>query len=104
MSEIKLRTLVLLFQCNYHYQCFYSNLAAFVNIIKVNIGTGVLAMPNAFANAGLALGLGFMALIYIIFIHSMLLLVSTSHYVWTYYHYFTIHTSSVNKEILHPTE
>jgi len=55
-----------------------SNFAAWINLIKMNVGIGVLSMPNAFANAGLALGVGFMVAVPIIFIHSMLLLVRSA--------------------------
>ena len=54
----------------------YSSVAAFLNIVKMNVGIGVLSMPNAVANAGLGLGAGSMAVLNIMTIHCMLLLAS----------------------------
>ena len=54
---------------------FFSSIAAFLNIVKMNVGIGVLSMPNAVANAGWGLGAGSMALLNIMTIHCMLLLV-----------------------------
>ena len=53
----------------------FSSTAAFLNIVKMNVGIGVLSMPNAVANAGWGLGAGSMALLNIMTIHCMLLLV-----------------------------
>ena len=53
----------------------FSSTAAFFNIVKMNVGIGVLSMPNAVANAGWGLGAGSMALLNIMTIHCMLLLV-----------------------------
>ena len=55
---------------------FFSSIAAFFNIVKMNVGIGVLSMPNAVANAGWGLGAGSMALLNIMTIHCMLLLVN----------------------------
>jgi len=55
-----------------------SNFGAWINVVKMVVGTGVLAMPNAFANAGLGLGIGLMALVTLVFIHGMLLLVRSA--------------------------
>lgn len=54
-----------------------SSVASFMNILKCNIGTGVLSMPIAFAHAGWALGLAFLPVFGIICTHSMFLLVNS---------------------------
>ncbi|XP_044743205.1 proton-coupled amino acid transporter-like protein pathetic isoform X2 [Chrysoperla carnea] len=56
-----------------------SNLDTMIHLLKGNIGTGILAMPDAFRNAGLVLGLfGTMAM-GIICTHCMHMLVRCSH-------------------------
>ena len=52
-----------------------SDTAALMNIMKSSIGTGILAMPSAFRNAGLAVGAVGVPLIGIVTIHCMHLLV-----------------------------
>lgn len=52
-----------------------TELAAFANLIKANIGSGILGMPYAFLNGGLALGLVSVVVMMVITIHSTLLLV-----------------------------
>lgn len=63
-------------QRNFDETLLYSSVAAFLNIVKMNVGIGVLSMPNAVANAGLGLGAGSMAVLNIMTIHCMLLLAS----------------------------
>lgn len=52
-----------------------SETAALMNIMKSSIGTGILAMPSAFNNAGLVIGMIGVPIIGIITIHCMHLLV-----------------------------
>lgn len=54
-----------------------SAVAAFMNILKCNIGTGVLSMPIAFSHAGWGLGLAFLPVFGIICTHAMFLLVNS---------------------------
>lgn len=56
-----------------------SNLDTLIHILNGNLGTGILAMPNAFKNAGLYVGLfGTMAM-GLICTHSMHILIKVSH-------------------------
>lgn len=48
-----------------------------MQLIKANIGTGILAMPSAFANAGLIVGTVALPIIGLIAIHCMHLLVNS---------------------------
>ncbi|KAI7685505.1 hypothetical protein SSS_02266 [Sarcoptes scabiei] len=52
-----------------------TNLQTMMHILKGNIGTGILAMPNAFMNAGLYLGLAILPILCILCTHSMHILV-----------------------------
>lgn len=52
-----------------------SNAATMMHIIKGNVGTGILAMPFAFKNAGLAIGTGGIFFVGLICIHCMQMLV-----------------------------
>jgi solute carrier family 36 (proton-coupled amino acid transporter) len=57
-----------------------SNLETLMHIIKANIGTGVLAMPLAFKNAGLALSAVSIPIMAFICIHCMHILLSSYQY------------------------
>jgi len=57
-----------------------SNLETLMHIIKANIGTGVLAMPLAFKNAGLALSAVSIPIMALICIHCMHILLSSYQY------------------------
>lgn len=54
-----------------------SNTLTFMQLIKANIGTGILAIPNAFANSGLILGTVALPILGFIAIHCMHLLVNS---------------------------
>lgn len=56
-----------------------SNLDTMIHLLKGNIGTGILAMPDAFRNAGLVVGTVGTLLMGIICTHCMHMLVSCSH-------------------------
>lgn len=56
-----------------------TNLDTMIHLIKGNIGTGILAMPDAFLNAGLALGTFGVLLIGAICTHCMHMLVHCAH-------------------------
>jgi len=56
-----------------------SNFDTLVHLLKGNIGTGILAMPDAFKNAGLYVGLFGTMIMGIICTHCMHMLVSCSH-------------------------
>lgn len=52
-----------------------TNLQTMMHIFKANIGTGILAMPNAFMNAGLFLGLAVLPMLCCFCTHSMHILI-----------------------------
>lgn len=56
-----------------------SNEQSIMNLLKANIGTGILALPAAIRYGGLALGSIGLALMGVIAIHCMHILVQTSH-------------------------
>ncbi|XP_055705064.1 proton-coupled amino acid transporter-like protein CG1139 isoform X1 [Phlebotomus papatasi] len=56
-----------------------SNLDTLIHLLKGNIGTGILAMPDAFKNAGLYVGLFGTLMMGIICTHCMHILVKCSH-------------------------
>ncbi|XP_055303048.1 proton-coupled amino acid transporter-like protein CG1139 isoform X2 [Sitodiplosis mosellana] len=56
-----------------------SNVDTMIHLLKGNIGTGILAMPDAFKNAGLYVGLFGTMLLGIICTHCMHMLVGCSH-------------------------
>ncbi|XP_023702924.2 proton-coupled amino acid transporter-like protein pathetic isoform X1 [Cryptotermes secundus] len=56
-----------------------SNLDTMIHLLKGNIGTGILAMPDAFKNAGLVIGTMGTLLMGIICTHCMHMLVKCSH-------------------------
>lgn len=56
-----------------------SNLETMIHLLKGNIGTGILAMPDAFKNAGLYVGLFGTLLMGVICTHCMHVLVACSH-------------------------
>lgn len=37
--------------------CFFSNAETLLHLLKGSLGTGILAMPKAFSNAGFAIGI-----------------------------------------------
>jgi len=58
-----------------------SNTSALINIIKANIGSGILGMPFAFRCAGYWLGLFSIGIIMAIVVHCTILLVNSKHYI-----------------------
>ncbi|KAF6025907.1 hypothetical protein EB796_015790 [Bugula neritina] len=56
------------------------NFGTIMHIIKGNLGTGVLAMPVAFSNAGILFGTVMLAVLGVICVHCMHILVKCSHY------------------------
>lgn len=58
-----------------------------MHILKANIGTGVLAMPNAFKNVGLWLGFVLVPIIGAICIHCMNILISSHNYLCDRFNY-----------------
>ena len=52
---------------------------ALLHLMKGNIGIGVLSMPSALVNAGLAVGTAGLAVVAVITIHCMHLLVNATH-------------------------
>lgn len=56
-----------------------TNLDTMIHLLKGNIGTGILAMPDAFKNAGLYVGLFGTLLMGVICTHCMHMLVKCSH-------------------------
>lgn len=56
-----------------------SNLDTMIHLLKGNIGTGILAMPDAFRNAGLAVGFFGTLLMGVICTHCMHMLVGCAH-------------------------
>lgn len=56
-----------------------SNLDTLIHLLKGNIGTGILAMPDAFKNAGLYVGLFGTLIMGAICTHCMHMLVNSSH-------------------------
>lgn len=56
-----------------------SNLDTLIHLLKGNIGTGILAMPDAFRNAGLAVGFVGTLLMGAICTHCMHMLVGCAH-------------------------
>lgn len=47
-----------------------------IHLIKGNIGTGILAMPDGLKNSGLYTGIGLLPIVAVICIHCMHILVS----------------------------
>lgn len=64
-----------------------SNLQTMMNLLKANIGTGVLAMPYAFKNSGLMLGLIGLAFFGTLCVHCMHMLVGAANYFCRQYGY-----------------
>lgn len=56
-----------------------SNSQTLMNLLKGNVGTGILAMPNAIMNAGLLFGTVGLVVVGLIAIHCMHLLVNSAH-------------------------
>lgn len=56
-----------------------SNLDTMIHLLKGNIGTGILAMPEAFKNAGLYVGLIGTLIMGVICTHCMHMLVGCAH-------------------------
>ncbi|XP_045622971.1 neutral amino acid uniporter 4 isoform X2 [Procambarus clarkii] len=56
-----------------------TNCETLIHLIKGNIGTGILAMPDGLKNSGLYTGVGLLPLISIICIHCMHMLVQCAH-------------------------
>jgi hypothetical protein len=61
------------------YQTYFflysSDTEALIHLIKMNVGIGVMAMPSAFYNSGLVVGIVAMVFMGIITVHCMHLLV-----------------------------
>jgi amino acid permease len=57
----------------------FSDTAALIHLVKMNVGIGVMAMPTAFYNSGTVFGLIAMSVIAITTVHCMHLLVN---YIW----------------------
>lgn len=57
-----------------------SNMSALINIIKANIGSGILGMPYAFKCSGYWLGLFSIVIIMFVVVHCTILLVDSKHY------------------------
>ena len=55
---------------------YYSDNQALIHLIKMNVGIGVMAMPSAFYNSGMVVGIGAMAIMATITVHCMHLLVN----------------------------
>ena len=55
---------------------FYSDTETLIHLIKMNVGIGIMAMPSAFYNSGMVVGIGAMAFMATITVHCMHLLVS----------------------------
>ncbi|RXG60862.1 Proton-coupled amino acid transporter 4 [Armadillidium vulgare] len=55
-----------------------TNMETLIHLIKGNIGTGILAMPDALKNSGLYTGIGLLPIVAVICIHCMHLLVDCS--------------------------
>lgn len=56
-----------------------STIGALIHLLKSSLGTGILAMPNAFNNAGLVFGSIMTVLVGLICTHCVWILVATSH-------------------------
>lgn len=56
-----------------------SNIDTMIHLLKGNVGTGILAMPDAFKNAGLFMGLFGTMLMGLICTHCMHMLVGCAH-------------------------
>jgi proton-coupled amino acid transporter len=54
---------------------YSSDTEALIHLIKMNVGIGVMAMPSAFYNSGLVVGIVAMVFMGIITVHCMHLLV-----------------------------
>ena len=53
----------------------FSDTEALIHLIKMNVGIGVMAMPSAFYNSGMLVGIVAMVFMAIITVHCMHLLV-----------------------------
>lgn len=60
----------------YIFYLFYSNWQTFAHFLKASIGTGVLAMPSAFANAGYVNGIVLTVLVGVLAVYCLHILVS----------------------------
>lgn len=58
-----------------------SSLAAFMNMLKSNVGTGVLSMPIAFSHAGWLLGLVTLPIFALFCTHAMFLLINAQKHI-----------------------
>ena len=56
-----------------------SNCDTIFHLLKGNIGTGILAMPDAIKNSGLAVGTVGLVLLSVVCVHCMHLLVKANH-------------------------
>lgn len=61
----------------------FSNMDTIVHMLKGNIGTGILAMPDAIKNSGLIFGNVGLVFMSIICVHSMHVLVKCAHHLCT---------------------
>lgn len=61
----------------FHVILSYRNFDTMIHLLKGNIGTGILAMPDAFRNSGWAVGLVCTVLLGAICTHCMHMLVCT---------------------------
>nr|CAD7424108.1 unnamed protein product [Timema monikensis] len=56
-----------------------SDLGVFAHLLKGSLGTGILAMPNAFKNAGTVFGMVFTLIIGVVCTHCVHILVHSAH-------------------------
>ena len=57
----------------------FSNCDTIFHLLKGNIGTGILAMPDAIKNSGLAVGTVGLVVLSVVCVHCMHLLVKANH-------------------------